>query len=126
MITAFLFIYPKDFPILCSLSWQLSGRIANPRDHSDPVYPVIKSNGHKKKYHLVLTKFQQISLNPREFPVFPGRKSNSRRFPVFPEVVECQSSQANVLEHAALLSYTEQFRSTELSINQLHIWRRLG
>jgi len=70
---------PEGLAYSCSLSWQLSGKVANPKSHQS-CFPVTEPERCKKKYRLGLTKFQEISLNSRGFPVFPGGKSNSRSY----------------------------------------------
>ena len=78
--------FPQAPPTF-SFSLQLPGRVAKPRDHSDPVYP--KTSLHTVYYKNRLTCknyianykiFQQHQLNSKRFPVFPGTTSNSRRF----------------------------------------------
>ena len=72
----------------CSFSWQLSGRVANPQDHSDPVYHAIKPTWCTKLCRLVIKSFQEDQLNFRRFPVFPEGILNSSRFPVFSGAVD--------------------------------------
>ena len=96
-ITIIRTMITQALPIF-SFSWQLLGRVANPWDHSDPVYPStshvfsfswqLLGAGVYKNYTADYKFFQENQQKSRRFP---GGISNSRRFkvfPVFPGVVD--------------------------------------